>query len=250
MNELVAVVVAYLLGSIPFAYLAGRAHGVDLRTVGSGNLGAANVFRTLGRRMGIGVMAADVLKGVVAVVIARLITDDPWPAIAAAAAMAGHVYPVWLRFKGGKGVAVGGGTVIALAPLAALAVFAIWILVVATTRYTSLASIIAALSATPLVWALRLPRLLDHLRRPRLHRAPGAAPGQHPAAPRGAGEPHRVPEGPPRALGRALAGAGPPGRPRPSRDPPTGRSGGPSSGLTGPSPGGENGPLMRVSHGF
>ena len=157
MNELVAVVVAYLLGSIPFAYLAGRARGVDLRTVGSGNLGAANVFRTLGRRMGIGVMAADVLKGVVAVVIARLITDDPWPAIAAAAAMAGHVYPVWLRFKGGKGVAVGGGAVIALTPLAALAVFAIWILVVATTRYTSLASIIGALAATPLVWAFGYP---------------------------------------------------------------------------------------------
>jgi glycerol-3-phosphate acyltransferase PlsY len=156
-NELVAVVVAYLLGSIPFAFLAGRARGVDLRTVGSGNLGAANVFRTLGRRWGIGVMAADILKGVVAVVIARLITDDPWPAIAAAAAMAGHVYPVWLRFKGGKGVAVGGGAVIALTPLAALIVFAIWILVVATTRYTSLASITGALAVTPLVWALGYP---------------------------------------------------------------------------------------------
>jgi glycerol-3-phosphate acyltransferase PlsY len=156
-NELVAVVVAYLLGSIPFAFLAGRAHGVDLRTVGSGNLGAANVFRTLGRRWGIGVMAADILKGVLAVLIARLITDDPWPAIAAAAAMAGHVYPVWLRFKGGKGVAVGGGAVIALTPLAALIVFAIWILVVATTRYTSLASITGALAATPVVWALGYP---------------------------------------------------------------------------------------------
>ncbi len=85
---------------------------LDLRTVGSGNLGAANVFRNLGRDMGIAVMAADILKGVVAVVIARLLTDDPWPAIAAGAAMAGHVFPVWLRFKGGKGVAVGGGAVI------------------------------------------------------------------------------------------------------------------------------------------
>jgi glycerol-3-phosphate acyltransferase PlsY len=156
-NELVAVVVAYLLGSIPFAYLAGRARGVDLRTVGSGNLGAANVFRTLGRDMGIAVMAADILKGAVAVVIARLITDDPWPAVAAAAAMAGHIFPVWLRFKGGKGVAVAGGAVIALMPLAAVICFAIWIAIVATTRYTSLAAIVACLASAPLAWALGYP---------------------------------------------------------------------------------------------
>ena len=157
MNELVAVVLAYLLGSIPFAYLAGRARGVDLRIVGSGNLGAANVFRTLGRDMGIAVMAADILKGALAVVIARLITDDPWPAVAAAAAMAGHVFPVWLRFKGGKGVAVAGGAVIALMPLAAVICFAIWIAIVATTRYTSLASIAACLASAPLAWALGYP---------------------------------------------------------------------------------------------
>jgi glycerol-3-phosphate acyltransferase PlsY len=219
-NELVAVVVAYLLGSIPFAYLAGRARGVDLRTVGSGNLGAANVFRALGRRMGIGVMAADILKGVVAVVIARLITDDPWPAIAAAAAMAGHVYPVWLRFKGGKGVAVGGGTVIALAPLAALGVFAIWILVVATTRYTSLASIIGALAATPLVWAFGYPvssivfvglgsAALLVLHRDNIRRLL-------------AGRENRI------EFRRARPGLS--DAPRPSRDPPTGRSGVPPPG--------------------
>jgi glycerol-3-phosphate acyltransferase PlsY len=156
-TQALVVAVAYLLGSIPFAFLAGRARGVDLRTVGSGNLGAANVFRTLGRDMGIAVMAADILKGVVAVVIARLLTDDPWPAIAAAAAMAGHVFPVWLRFKGGKGVAVAGGAVIALMPLVALILFGIWIAIVATTRYTSLASITGALAATPLAWALGEP---------------------------------------------------------------------------------------------
>jgi acyl phosphate:glycerol-3-phosphate acyltransferase len=156
-NEALVVALAYLLGSIPFAFLAGRARGVDLRTVGSGNLGAANVFRNLGRRMGIAVMAADILKGVVAVVIARALTDDPWPAIAAGAAMAGHVYPVWLRFKGGKGVAVGGGAVIGLMPLAALILVAIWFVIVATTRYTSLAAIVGAVVATPLVWALGYP---------------------------------------------------------------------------------------------
>jgi acyl phosphate:glycerol-3-phosphate acyltransferase len=156
-TEALAVAVAYLLGSIPFAYLAGRARGVDLRTVGSGNLGAANVFRSLGRDMGIAVMAADILKGLVAVVIARIITDDPWPAVAAAAAMAGHVFPVWLRFKGGKGVAVGGGAVLGLMPVAALILFAIWVVVVGITRYTSLGSIVGALVATPLVWALGYP---------------------------------------------------------------------------------------------
>jgi glycerol-3-phosphate acyltransferase PlsY len=156
-TEALVVVLAYLLGSIPFAFLAGRARGIDLRTVGSGNLGAANVFRTLGREMGLAVMAADILKGLVAVVIARLLTDDPWPAVAAAAAMAGHVFPVWLRFKGGKGVAVGGGAVIGLMPLAALILFAVWIVTVAVTRYTSLAAIVGAVIATPLVWAMGYP---------------------------------------------------------------------------------------------
>jgi glycerol-3-phosphate acyltransferase PlsY len=156
-TQAAAVVLAYLLGSIPFAFLAGRARGVDLRRVGSGNLGAANVFRNLGRGMGLAVLAADILKGVVAVVIARVLTDDPWPAVAAGAAMAGHVFPVWLRFRGGKGVAVGGGAVIGLMPLAALILLALWAVVVATTRYTSLASITGALVATPLVWALGYP---------------------------------------------------------------------------------------------
>lgn len=157
MNQALAIAVAYLLGSIPFSYLAGRAKGIDLRTVGSGNLGAANAFRALGRGTGIAVLVADVLKGVVAVVIARLVTDDPWPAIAAGAAMAGHVFPVWLRFRGGKGVAVGGGAVIALMPLASVILFAVWIVVAVISRYTSLASLTSAVVATPLVWAMGYP---------------------------------------------------------------------------------------------
>lgn len=154
MSETLAVALAYLLGSIPFAFLAGRVRGVDLRTVGSGNLGAANVFRALGRGMGIGVMAADIGKGVAAVLIARAITDDPWPAISAGAAMAGHVFPVWMRFKGGKGVAVGGGAVIGLMPLASVILLGFWLVVVLISRYTSLGSILGAVAATPVVWAL------------------------------------------------------------------------------------------------
>lgn len=149
-----AVVIAYLLGSIPFAYVAGRMRGIDLRKVGSGNLGAANVFRALGKGMGVSVLVADIGKGVVAVLIARAISDDPWPAVAAGAAMAGHVFPVWLRFKGGKGVAVGGGAVIGLMPLAAVLLLAIWAVVLVVSRFSSLASIIAAVAATPVVWGL------------------------------------------------------------------------------------------------
>lgn len=154
MNEALAVAAAYLLGSIPFAFLAGRVHGVDLREVGSGNLGAANVFRALGKGLGIAVMAADIGKGVAAVLIARALTDDPWPAIAAGAAVAGHVFPAWMGFKGGKGVAVGGGAVVGLMPLASLILLPFWLIVVLISRFTSLGSILGAVAATPVVWAL------------------------------------------------------------------------------------------------
>lgn len=152
MTEALIVLCAYLLGSIPSGYLAGRARGIDIRTVGSRNVGATNVFRALGKGIGIGVMVADIAKGAAAVVIARLLTDDPWPLVAAGAAIAGHVWPVWLRFRGGKGVAVGGGAVIALIPLVALILVPIWLLVVGTTRYVSLASIACAVALTPVVW--------------------------------------------------------------------------------------------------
>lgn len=149
MNAALAVVAAYLLGSIPFAYLAGRARGVDLRRVGSGNLGAANVFRNLGRGPGAAVMAADIGKGILAVVLADAIAGDPWSAVAAGAAMAGHVFPVWLRFKGGKGVAVGAGATIGLMPVVAGILLSFWLVVLVVSRYSSLASITAALAATP-----------------------------------------------------------------------------------------------------
>jgi glycerol-3-phosphate acyltransferase PlsY len=156
-SEALAVVLAYLLGSIPFALLAGWLRGVDLRDVGSGNPGAANVFRSLGRGLGLAVMVADIGKGVLAVLLARWLTDSYWPVIAAGAVIAGHVFPVWLRFRGGKGVAVGCGAVIGLMPLASAALIALWVLIVAVTRYTSLASVTCAVAFTPLVWALGYP---------------------------------------------------------------------------------------------
>ena len=152
MTEALVLALAYLLGSIPFGYLAGRLRGVDIRKTGSRNTGATNVFRTLGRGMGIAVMAADILKGLAAVLIARALLDDPWPLAAAALAVAGHVFPVWLRFRGGKGVAVAAGALIGVMPLVSLTLVALWVAIVVTTRYVSLASVVCALALTPLAW--------------------------------------------------------------------------------------------------
>lgn len=153
MNEAVALVVAYLLGSIPFGYLAGRVRGVDIRTLGSGNVGAANAFRNLGRSWGIAVMAADIGKGVAGVLIADALTDDPWPILAGAAVMVGAIFPVWLRFRGGKGVAAACGVTIALYPIVTLILVPVWFAVVIITRITSLASIVVAVAFTPLTVA-------------------------------------------------------------------------------------------------
>jgi glycerol-3-phosphate acyltransferase PlsY len=150
---LLVVVVSYLLGSIPFGYLAGRMRGVDLRTTGSRNVGATNVFRTLGKGIGIAVMAADIAKGLAAALLGRALLDDPWPLLAALAAVTGHVFPVWLNFRGGKGVAVAAGAVIGLMPDVSLLLVAGWLLIVLLTRYVSLASVACALAFTPLVWA-------------------------------------------------------------------------------------------------
>jgi len=154
MTEALALVVAYLLGSIPSGHLAGRAHGVDLRTMGSGNMGAANVFRSLGKKMGIAVLVADIAKGAAAVVVAGVLTDDPWPLVAGCVAVAGHIFPVWLRFRGGKGVATAAGVIVGLMPLVAAIVLPAWFVLVALTRYTSVGSIVTAAAAAPLAWAL------------------------------------------------------------------------------------------------
>ena len=117
-DALIAVAVGYLLGSLPFGYWAGRLRGIDLRLAGSGNTGATNVMRVLGLKVGVPVMALDIAKGAAAVVIARaLSTDDIVPVLAAAAAVTGHMYPLFLGFRGGKGVATGAGTMIALVPV-------------------------------------------------------------------------------------------------------------------------------------
>jgi len=155
----VVVIGSYLLGSIPFGYLAGRIAGIDIRKCGSGNVGATNVIRTLGKAYGYPVFAADFLKGFVAVTLSHLIamrvpSGSNLPAmvgiVAAISSVIGHSFPVCLHFKGGKGVATSGGALFALAPVAALVGAAIWILTFWLTRYVSVASIAAA-AALPFI---------------------------------------------------------------------------------------------------
>ena len=154
MVTLPAVLLAsYLLGSIPFGYLAGRLAGIDVRKVGSGNIGATNVVRVLGKKYGYPVFALDVLKGFAAVMISMLVAPGQPPAwnspeifgiLAAMSSVFGHLYPPWLKFKGGKGVATSAGALLALTPIATLIGVAVWIIVFWLTRYVSLASVTAA----------------------------------------------------------------------------------------------------------
>lgn len=149
----VLLIGSYLLGSIPFGYLAGRLGGIDIRHVGSGNVGATNVVRVLGKIYGYPVFALDVLKGFAAVKISMSMTPGPPPEwnsaeivgiLAGMSSVLGHLYPPWLSFKGGKGVATAGGVLLALMPIATLIGAAIWIIVFWLTRYVSMASITAA----------------------------------------------------------------------------------------------------------
>jgi glycerol-3-phosphate acyltransferase PlsY len=151
----VVALIGYLLGSFPSGYIAGRIAGTDIRTVGSGNVGATNVTRTLGKRFGFPVFIVDFAKGVVAVVVARLLANycDLRPdmvavcvAVVSIAAVIGHSYPIWLRFRGGKGVATSIGILFGINWIAALAVCVVWLIVFQISRYVSLASLAAAIA--------------------------------------------------------------------------------------------------------
>lgn len=160
----------YLLGSIPSGYLIGRLAGTDIRKHGSGNIGATNVLRTLGKRFGYPVFFFDALKGFVAVWLGGFIAAQAeftrdhaeWFAIAAAVAcVLGHTFPIWLKFKGGKGVATSAGTMLGLAPVATLVAAAVWIIVFETTRYVSVASV-AATVALPVTLGILLALHMGH----------------------------------------------------------------------------------------
>ncbi len=160
MLHALVVALAYLLGSIPFGYLVVRAGGGgDVRETGSGGTGATNVTRRAGKGAGVLTLALDALKGAAAVFAARLVLTegfgvDWWVAAAAVAAVLGHCFPVWLGFRGGKGVATGLGVFALLAPTALLCALPVFVLVVWATRYVSLGSIVAAALVPLAVWAL------------------------------------------------------------------------------------------------
>lgn len=140
-----ALLGAYLLGSVPFSYLVARRKGVDVRSVGSGNVGATNVMRNVSLAAGLIAFALDAAKGAVAVVLARLLEPaGPLPVLAGVMAVLGHMYPVWLRFRGGKGVATGAGAFLPLVPLATAGALTAFALALALTRYVSLSSIIGS----------------------------------------------------------------------------------------------------------
>jgi acyl phosphate:glycerol-3-phosphate acyltransferase len=153
------ILLGYLAGSVPFAFLLARRVGIDVRVAGSGNVGAANVLRTTGAWRGVVVMGLDVAKGALAVVLASVTNAGvTLTAFAAAAAVVGHIYPIWLRFHGGKGVAVAAGVFAVLTPLATCVAAVLFLIIVWATRYVSLGSIAATLALPPAAWLTGEPR--------------------------------------------------------------------------------------------
>ena len=160
MRMVIPIIVSYLLGSIPVGYLIVNARtGGDIRKTGSGGTGATNVSRRAGKGAGILTLVLDALKGSAAVIIATIMLRDTnhaswWIGIAGIVAILGHIFPVWLGFRGGKGVATGVGVFLVLTPVAVLLSGLLFLIVVVFTRYVSLGSMIGALSVPALAWLL------------------------------------------------------------------------------------------------
>ena len=174
-SYIITAIAAYLLGSIPTGYLVAKAKGIDIRSVGSGNIGATNVFRILGKGAGTLVLLTDALKGFLAcTLVVFLVRKYIWAdagfsgkevlaVVAGVAAILGHNYTCWLKFKGGKGIATTAGVLVALVPWALLIVLGIWIFVFVTSRYVSLASIAAAFCLPFVVWLLHSSQLMSFI---------------------------------------------------------------------------------------
>jgi glycerol-3-phosphate acyltransferase PlsY len=160
MTAFVVLLIAYLLGAIPFGYVLVKwKTGGDVRALGSGNIGATNVLRTTSRALGVVTLLLDIAKGFVAVwIAARLTAASPlWMSAAAIAVMAGHAFPVFLRFHGGKAVASFVGAFLYLSPLPLAAVLVLFVVVVAATRYISLGSIVGAAALPFVAWLMAHP---------------------------------------------------------------------------------------------
>ncbi len=155
LSILAVAIISYLLGSFPSGFLAGRIAGVDIRQHGSGNIGATNVLRLLGKKYGYAVFFLDAMKGFLAVRLAisfaghfetARVYSDWFGILAALVCVLGHAFPVWLKFKGGKGVATSAGTMLGLAPVATIVAVFVWIVVFEITRYVSVASVTATVA--------------------------------------------------------------------------------------------------------
>ena len=157
LTVLLLIVAAYLIGSVPFALILARRMGTDLRRIGSGNLGAANVLRTSGVRAGVTVMLLDIAKGAGSVMLVQRFDGGAVTAAAGLAAIVGHVFPVWLRFRGGKGVATACGVFSVLTPLAVGPSLAVFLSAVWVTRYISVGSILASVALPPIAYATGSP---------------------------------------------------------------------------------------------
>ena len=162
MEVITVVTLAYLVGSVPFAYLLSRRRGIDLRRVGSGNVGATNVLRTSGVRTAVIAMGLDAVKGAIAVVLAQRLTGGVGAPVAAGlASVLGHIYPVWLRFRGGKGVATAAGVFAVLAPFALGIASAAFVVAVWITRYISVGSVVGALTLVVVAVITDMPGVVE-----------------------------------------------------------------------------------------
>ena len=144
---------AYLVGSIPFGFLIGKLRGKDIRTLGSKNIGATNVYRTVGKPWGILAFLCDFLKGFLPTLAAQKFGNADWlPLMVGILTVAGHMWTCFMKFKGGKGIATGFGMLVALTPLLVLTAFAVWVVVMLVSHYVSLGSIVAAAFLMVVVW--------------------------------------------------------------------------------------------------
>lgn len=179
--EILLLIFSYLCGSIPVGYLIGVIfYNIDIRKYGSGNIGAANAFRVLGKKSGIFTMVGDILKGAVAVFSCRLYLwfgsydafgTSQWKfsfdqgfflALSALMAIIGHSYPVWFNFKGGKSASVSAGALLGVNPIAFVVVFGTWVLILIKTRYTSLSNLLVAWLTPPLYWFFAGPKFFNN----------------------------------------------------------------------------------------
>lgn len=157
---ILALVISYFLGAIPFGFIVGHMQGIDIRAVGSGNIGATNVWRILGPKAGSLVFALDVLKGLAATYISGMLVHSDHIAIAICGVVVvlGHTFSVFLKFKGGKGIATAFGAMLGMVPLVALSCFALWAVVLLFSRIISIASIAACISTPFFLYLLQAPR--------------------------------------------------------------------------------------------